>query len=169
MLKKIKSTYFIKIIFLFVNEKQKLELVKYNKNIQKYININIINYKHFSGKYIIYESNGIGKEYYCYDDELEFEGKYLNGKRNGKGKEYLNGKLAFKGEYLNGKRNGFGKEYCYGKLIFEGEYLNEEKNGRGKEYDWDGKLLFKGTYLNGQKMDKEKNMIIIYYYMRENI
>ena len=61
MLKNIKSYYFMKILFLYVNEKKKLKLVKANKCLQKYININIINYKYFSGKYIIYESNGKGK------------------------------------------------------------------------------------------------------------
>ena len=64
--------------------------------------INFINYMYFSGRYIIYESNGIVKEYYGYNCDLLFEGEYLNGKRNGKGKEYFyNGKLKFEGEYLN--------------------------------------------------------------------
>ena len=112
MLKNIKSSYFIKKLFLCVKEKQKLEVVKYNKSLQKNINISIINYKFFSGKYIIYGSNRIGREYYGLDNTLRFEGEYLNGKRNGKGKEYnYNGKLSFEGEYLNGKRNGKGKEY----------------------------------------------------------
>ena len=66
--------------------KKKLKVVKYNKSLQKNIDINIINYKHFSGRYIIYESNGIGKEYEGYNDILLFEGEYLNGERNGKGK-----------------------------------------------------------------------------------
>ena len=105
MLEKIKSSYFIKIIFSFVDEGQKLRLVRYNKSIQNNLDISIINYKFFKGNYIIYESNGIGKEYYGYDDTLIFEGEYLNGKRNGKGKEYdkYNGKLKFEDEYLNNK------------------------------------------------------------------
>ena len=53
-----------------------------------------------SERYIIYESNGKGKEYNEFG-ELEFEGEYLNGKRTGKGKKYdLNGKLEFEGEYI---------------------------------------------------------------------
>ena len=57
------------------------------------------------GKYIIYESNRIGKEYYCKYDKLKFECEYLNGERNGKGKEYDdNGLLIFEGEYLNGRK-----------------------------------------------------------------
>ena len=138
MLKNVKSSYFLRIIFSFVDEKQKLELIKYNKSLQQIINISLINYKYFSGKYIEFESNGKGKEYNDYYNgrlELIFEGAYLKGKRNGKGKEYQYGKLRFEGEYLNGKRNGKGKEYYdNGQLKFEGEYLNGERNGKGKEY-----------------------------------
>ena len=79
MLKNIKSLYFIKFIFAHVDEKQKLKIVKYNKSLQNNIDISIINYKLFTGKYIIYESNRIGKEYNGYDDRLNFEGEYLNG------------------------------------------------------------------------------------------
>ena len=118
MLKNVKSSYFTKIIFSYLDEMQKLIIAKYNKNLQKNLNINIINYKHFRGRYIIYDSNGIGKEYLGYNDTLIFEGKYLKGKRNGKGKEYYgNGNLYFEGEYLNNKRNGKGKGYSFsGKL-----------------------------------------------------
>jgi len=149
MLKNVKSYYIIEIFFSYLEEKQKLKLVKKNKNLQKYLNITINNYIHFTGKYIIYESKGKGKEY-C-KDNLIFEGEYLNGERNGKGKEYYyNGKLKFEGEYLNGERNGKGKEYYYnGKLKFEGEYLNGERNGKGKEYYYNGKLKCDGEYLNG--------------------
>ena len=111
MLKNIKSSYFIEIIFSFIEEGAKLKLIKYNKSFQKNFNISIINYKHFKGRYIIYEKNMIGKEYNGYDDLLLFEGEYLNGQRNGKGKEYFKGRRIFEGEYLNGKRNGKGKEY----------------------------------------------------------
>ena len=123
MLQNIKSSYFIKLIYTFVEEAQKLKLIRYNKSMQKNLDISIINYKFFSGRYIIYESNGIGKEYNGYDDILTFEGEYLNGQRHGKGKEYYyDDILTFEGEYLNGKRNGKGKEYNkHGKLIFEGE------------------------------------------------
>ena len=49
------------------------------------MNISIINYKHFTKKYLMYESNEIGKEYDVIRHDLVFEGEYLNGKRNGKG------------------------------------------------------------------------------------
>ena len=87
MLENVKSIYFAKIVFSFVDEKQKLKLIKCNKSLQKKIDISIINYIHFKGRYIIYESNGKGKEYDIYDI-LKFEGEYLNGEKNGKGKEY---------------------------------------------------------------------------------
>jgi len=172
MLKNIKSTYFIKIIFKYIDEKHKLKLVKCNKDFQKNIDININNYKYFSGRYIIYETNGIAKEYYGENDALIFEGEYLNGKRNGKGKEYdIYGNLIFEGEYLNGKKNGKGKEYFHGCLILDGEYLNGKRNGKGKYYDCNGKLLFEGEYLNdkqwiGTRYDKNGNII---YKLTNNI
>ena len=87
MLQKTKSEYFIKRLFTFVDEKNKLDIIKYNKNMQNILDISLINYKTFSGRYILYGKNGKGKEY-NYDDKLLFEGEYLNRKRNGKGKEY---------------------------------------------------------------------------------
>ena len=152
MLKKIRALIIKKKLFSFIYEKQKLKIIKSNKSLQKNLNISIINYIFFSGRYINYDSNGIGKEYNGYNDKLIFEGEYLNGKRNGKGKEYgwNNGNSLFGDEYLNGK----GKEYDnYSKLIFifEGEYLNGERNGKGKEFDDKGTLIFEGEYLNGKR------------------
>ena len=116
--KEIKSTFIIKNIFSYLLEKQKLHLVIYNKELQKIYLIDIEDYKEISGKYIIGEKNGKGREYKLLDNILLFEGEYLNGKRNGKGKEYYyrypentENTLKFEGEYLNGKRNGKGKEY----------------------------------------------------------
>ena len=151
MLKNIKSYYIVKIIFLYVDEKQKLKMVKCSKNLQDKIDISILNYKLFSGKNIKYELNGILKEYDDCSGSLNFEGQYLNGKKHGKGKEYYyDGKIRFEGKYLNGKKNGIGKEYDYdGKLIFDGEYLNGVKHGRGKEYK-NGKLSFQGIFLNNK-------------------
>ena len=181
-LKNIKSEYTIKILFFHLDEKIKLKLIKYDKNLQNIIDINLNNYKFFfSGRYIRYiefEADGKGKEYYGYNDELKFEGEYSNGERNGKGKEYyLNGELEFEGEYLNGKKwNGKVKEYdFYDKLIFEGEFLFDDKwNGKGydekgniiyeiinstgkrKDYYESGELYFEGEYLNGERNGKGK-------------
>ena len=157
MLKNSKSIYFIKKLFTFVDEKTKLDIIKYNKNMQNIMDINLINYKFYTGKYLIYESNGIGKEYDGLYDEnpLVFEGEYLNGKRNGKGKEYnFCGDLIFEGEYINGKRNGKGKEYDFdhGYLRYEGGYVNGKKNGKGKEYNSDGTIIFEGEYFNGKRI-----------------
>ena len=126
-LKNIKSEYTIKILFFHLDEKIKLKLIKYDKNLQNTIDINLNNYIFFSKRYIEFEADGKGKEYDSYD-RLKFEGEYLKGKRNGKGKEYYDVKLKFEGEYLNGKRNGKGKEYDEdGKLRFEGEFLNDKR------------------------------------------
>ena len=73
MLLNIKSKFFFNKIFSFINEGRKLKLVKYNKNIQNAININLLNYKLFTWKYIIYENKGYAKEY-NYNDDLVFEG-----------------------------------------------------------------------------------------------
>ena len=164
MLKHVKTSYFLRILFSYVDEKQKLKLIKYNKSLQVNLNISLINYKYFSGRYIIYESNGIGKEYNNENDILLFEGEYKNGKRNGKGKEYYyGGKLEFEGEYLNGKINGKGKEYdSNGKIKFEGEYLYSYKLS-GK-YNINGKLEYEGEFLynkkwNGKGYDENGNII----------
>ena len=54
MLDKIKSSYYINNLFSFINDKTKLNLIKYNKNIQKDLDIGLINYIYFTKKYIIY-------------------------------------------------------------------------------------------------------------------
>jgi len=171
MLEVIKCSYFYKEIFSYVNDKIKLKLAKYNKDLQNKIDININHYKYFTGKYIIYETNKKGKEY-CYgccdDNKLIYIGEYLNGERNGKGKEYDEcGHLIFEGEYLKGKRNGKGKERKgYTKIIFKGEYLNGKRwNGIERGYDKsNGKIFFEMIYLNGKKwngkiFDNKNNII----------
>ena len=139
-----------------------------------------MNYKIFSGRYIIYDTKEKIREYNCYNNKLIFEGEYLNGKRNGKGKEYDNkGNLIFEGEYLNGKRsigkyyypnikiikemkNGkkFVNEYNNNnELIFEGEYLNGERNGKGKEY-YNSEITSENIFGNSDYSDEyEKELI----------
>ena len=150
MLRKIRSKYITKNIFSYINEKTKLNLIKFNKKLQKELFIKIINYQILSGRYIEYETNDTIKEYNAYNDLLIYEGEFKEGKRNGKGKEYNNeGKLIYEGEYLNGIVNGKGKKFNNGILMFEGEYLNGLVNGKGKEYDIDNNIMFEGEYLNG--------------------
>ena len=150
----IKTIFFIKHLFSFINDTIKLKLVRYNKNLQNKLSINIIDYQILSGRYIIYEAKDKGKEYMCFNDIVIYEGEYLNGKRNGKGKEYYkdilvsSDYLLYEGEYLNGKRNGKGKEYGPVFLMYEGEYLCGKKwNGKG--YDREGNLIYELKNGNG--------------------
>ena len=180
MLFHIKSINIIKRVFKQIDDGRKLKIILYNKKIKNILNINLINYKFYSGRYIIYEENGMrkGKEYNSHNDQLIYEGEFANGKRNGNGKEYnedkllvfegfyFNGKrwngkrkeydkrgeLIFEGDYLNGRMNGKGKEYSNEKLTFEGKYLNGKKNGKGKEFDKLGNLIFEGEYLYNWKL-----------------
>ena len=88
----------------------RFSIIKYNKRIQNHLELNIEDYKRVSGRYIIGERNGKGKEYLLENNKLIYDGEYIEGKRHGKGKEFdhLNGAKIFEGNYLNGKRNGEG-------------------------------------------------------------
>ena len=182
MWRKIRSNYLLKKILIYVDDRSKFNLIKYNKKIQAIDGLNLINFRRFSGRYIKEEYGRI-KEYNSYNDDLIFEGEYLNGRRNGKGKEYNEeGNLIFEGEYLTGKKwKGIEKEYDeYTKiLIFECEYKNGERKGKGKEYDkYNEELLFSGTYLNGKRNGKGEEYKLIpcerssygsnYYSSRDN-
>jgi len=129
-LRDIKSLYIIKTIFSFLNKKQKLHIIIYNKKLQKLLLIDIEDYKKISWRYKIGKKNGKGKEIIIDTDYLIYEGEYLNGRRNGKGKEYYqNGKLKFEGEYLNGKKwNGNGYD-------INGNIEFEIKDGKGSIKD----------------------------------
>ena len=50
-LRNLKSDYFIQKFFEYIPERISLEIIRYNKNIQKRINININHYKAYSEKY----------------------------------------------------------------------------------------------------------------------
>ena len=132
----IKSSYILNEIFSFLNMKQKLKIMIYNKQLQEKLGFNIENYKKLSGKYKIGGKNGLGSEYILGTNKLIFEGEYLNGVRNGKGKEFqnFNYQIQFEGYNIN--------HY----IIFEGEYLNGVRNGNGKEYKFNGSLLFEGEH-----------------------
>ena len=73
----IKSIKVLKKVFYNLNEKIKLKAIKYNKYLQKKTDVNLIHYKFLSGKYLIYEEKGKGKEYNGYNNDLIFEGDYL--------------------------------------------------------------------------------------------
>ena len=131
MIKKVKSKFILKQIFINLNVMIKLNLVIHNNKLQRKLGLNIFDYRLYSGRYKQEEGNKI-IEFNSYNDEKIFEGKYSNGKRNGYGYEYnVKGDILFEGEYLNGKKwKGSGKDFDEetGKLIFEYEYLELMKN-----------------------------------------
>ena len=160
MLQRIKATYFYQKLFSHTDEKIKLDLIKYNKSLQKILDISLIDYRILSGKYIIYEGEKIGKIYNAYNDKILFEGEFLKGKKNGKWKEYDDyGNIISIEEYSNGKKilkekeikEGFVYQYNNKhQLEYEGEFLNGKRNGKGKEYS-NNAIIFEGEYLNGLK------------------
>ena len=66
-LKNVKSLYIIQIIFEYMPERKSLETIRYNKSIQKRIEININHYKAYSEKYSSIEL-----------DIIPMKGKYDN-------------------------------------------------------------------------------------------
>ena len=185
MLKRIKSLFLLKTIFSYLPQEVKFKLVRNNKAYQKKINLNFLDYKLFSGKYIIYEEKGKVKESSSYTDDIIFEGEYWNNKRNGKCKEYNNkGDLIFEGEYLNGikwegeylsetgKRYNIRKGIKYlinddkidktnedKKLVFKDKKIESTfKDGKEKikEYDVEDDLIFEGDYLYKYRNGKGK-------------
>ena len=96
MLDNIKSLFFTKLLFSMPMEKNKLKLIRYNKSLQVNLDISLINYKIYSGRFIEYETKNKGDEYDGYTNKLIFSGEYLNGERNGKGKEYYDNGRIFK-------------------------------------------------------------------------
>ena len=60
-LRKLRSDYFIQKFFEYVPERKSLETIRYNKSIQKRINININHYKAYSEQYSSIELDIIPK------------------------------------------------------------------------------------------------------------
>ena len=85
----IKSLYNLKEIFSFLDIKQKLNIIIYNKKLQENLDILFEDYKKISGKYKIDGRTGKGSEYILNKRILIFEGEYLNGKKNGKEKNII--------------------------------------------------------------------------------
>ena len=171
MLENIKSNNIFKVVISHLKDIIKFKLVKYNKSLQNKLKIDLIEYRRFSKKYIIYEDKGKGKgkEFNGINDILIYEGEFLNGERNGMGKIFnSNGKLKFEGEFRHGKAHGAGNEYnSEGELKYIGYYLYGKKNGKGREYyNYKfNKIKFEGEYLNdkrwtGKGYDKINQKII---------
>ena len=152
MLNNIITIYIIKLIFSILNPYILLDLAKYNIFFQTLFDITIIHYEEYTGRYIIFEKDGKGKEYDM-NHYLLYEGEFLHGKRHGKGrgKEPKN-EYYYEGEYRYGKKHGKGNETANGPLIYEGEYSNGVLNGKGKEYEYfSWKLIFDGEFRNGKR------------------
>ena len=83
-LKKIKSNFILKIFFGYINKRKSLEMIKYNKKIQKRINIDSNHYKSFSEKYssieieIIPMENGYGRFIYIEEKDKDYYHIYYN-------------------------------------------------------------------------------------------
>ena len=98
-LKNIKSDYFIQKIFSYIHERKKLETIKYNKSIQKIIDININNYREYSEKFssieieIIPTKNEYGQFLKIGEDYKKYYHIYFNDNKKEKIKNtYLNEK-----------------------------------------------------------------------------
>ena len=83
-LRKLKSDYFIQKFFGYMSKRKSLETIRYNKNIQKRININIIPVKGEYGKFI--SINEKDKKYFhiYFNDnkKKEIENTYLDEDEN---------------------------------------------------------------------------------------
>ena len=161
MLEKIKSIFFTKKILMNLDERRKFKILKYNKKLQNKIDIDLVDYKIISGRYIIYGNNGIGCEYDTKTDQCILEREYSNGEGNEKGKEYdEKNRLIFKGKYLNGKRSGKGKEYYYNNRAsysIDTSFNNDEdSNEESSDKSYEKSILkFKGEYLKGLKWNSK--------------
>ena len=125
MISNIKSIFIARKVFCFLNEVMKLKLLRHNKNMQSKMNINLINYKTLSGRYIIFEEKQKGKEYDSHNDKLIYEGEYLNGKRwNGTGIEVKNNYI-YKSKYTNDKRDNSKLDLIYNEYkVYKGDLIN---------------------------------------------
>ena len=81
LIKLVKSIYIIKRTLLHLDEKKKLDILKYNKDFQKQMGFDIEYYKKISGKCKIQEKNGNETIYELDTHLILFEGKYLNSKK----------------------------------------------------------------------------------------
>ena len=87
-LNNIKSDYFLQKICDYLNRKKSLEIFKYNKNIQKRLNININNYKEYSEIYTSIEielipiKNSDGEFINIRENEKKYFHIYFNESKN---------------------------------------------------------------------------------------
>ena len=83
MLKNLISDYFIKKFLNYMHERKRSEIIRYNKSIQRIINIDINNYKEYSEKYssieieIIPMKDKYGKFIYIEEEDKKYYHIYL--------------------------------------------------------------------------------------------
>jgi len=83
-LKNLKSDYFIRILFDYISKRKSLETIRYNKSIQKRINININHYKEYTEKYSSIEieikpiENEYGRFIYIEEKDKDYYHIYYN-------------------------------------------------------------------------------------------
>ena len=73
-LKNLKSDYFIQMFFGYMTELKSLEIIRYNKSIQKRIKIDINNYREYSEKYSSIEIEIIPMKN-MYDEFINIDGE----------------------------------------------------------------------------------------------
>jgi len=84
ILKNIKSVYFIQKFFDYIHKRKTLETIKYNKNIQNILNININHYKEYSENYSSIEieikpiKNKYGRFIFINNEDEEYYHIYFN-------------------------------------------------------------------------------------------
>ena len=170
MLKNIKLSYFSKLIFSLLEEGRRLKIVKYNKIFQKNLDIRLINYKLFSGKYIIYETNKIVIKKMnilnkARQQMAEFEDNQSKiNLRDIKSSYIIKRIFSFLHENQTLEMIVYSKEFQ--KMCLKGiknykakckKYKIGGKNGNGKEYIINTNILiFEGEYLNGKRNGKGK-------------
>ena len=92
----IKSDYFLEKVFNNIMKKRCLNILKYNKNIKKRINININNYKEYSEKYSSIEieikpvKNGFGGFIYFKKEDENYYHIYFNNNKEEIKRQYFN-------------------------------------------------------------------------------
>ena len=146
ILTNIKSNFIFRKIFSLIDNSKKFDIITYNKNIQKKLNITIEDYKKFGTKYKEGDSNGLGFEFLKETKRLVFAGNYKNNKKNGKGKEFYDNGEIIDGYYINGKLKEGKKIDKDGNII-----MILKNNGKIKEYFDNGIIRFDGEILNNKK------------------
>ena len=62
-MERIKSTFFVRLLFSHIDEKVKLKIINYNKKLQNKLEINIYHYVILSGKFVVIGQDGKGKKF----------------------------------------------------------------------------------------------------------